>query len=294
MNCLVCKSSNVVPHSIHDGIDYFSCRDCGSISVDRAALQKRTAEARAYDEAYWGSELQSARSRSFGSSINRVAETLLYSRIPVTNFVDIGSGPGYLLDSLATLLPQFSSSLHGIELFPPPEAYRSRHANYKIGRLADLQVRVSAGVCIEVIEHLFPETLEQLVSELASVSESGALFFFNSGQPDYVDREDPGYLDPFGRGHIISYSVKGLKPIFERHGFTLFSLPGRSWGFLAEFRSRERQELSADELQTRLWTAHPENVEMLKRNAFGPMLHTMGIESARCYLEASRATGNAP
>ena len=290
MSCLVCKSSKVVQHSVHDGINYFECRDCGSISVDRAVLHAHSTPERSYNEDYWKSELQSARARSFGSSIIRVAETLLYSRIPVTAFVDIGSGPGYLLDSLATLLPEFSSNIHGIELFPPPEPYRSKHPNYRVGRVSDLQFRVSAGVCVEVIEHLFPETLEQLIVELSNVAEPGAIFFFNSGQPDYVNREDPHYLDPFGRGHIVAYSVEGLKPIFEEHGFRLFRLPGRSWGFLAEFRSQEDHDLSADELLTRLWTAHPDNIAMLNRNTFGPMLHTMGIESARCYLEAERAS----
>jgi hypothetical protein len=261
---------------------------CGSICVDRDQIERRQQPQRIYDDSYWGEELSAARERSYGSSINRVAETLLYARIPVRNFLDIGSGPGYLVDALSALLPQFSSSIHGIELFPPPAGLRSSHPNYIVGSVGDLRMTISAGVCIEVIEHLYPETLEQLLQQLATKCEPQALIYFNSAQPQFVDQEDPGYLDPFGRGHIISYSLEGLRPIFRRYGFSVFRMPGRTWGFLAEFHSRETTEPDAEALLTRVWTADPANIQMLRSNTFGPMLHTAGIEAARCYLEGDR------
>jgi hypothetical protein len=256
--------------------------------VDREQIERRQQPERLYDDDYWHEELTAAKERSYGSSINRVAETLLYARIPVSTFVDIGSGPGYLLDALSTLLPQFSSSIHGVELFPPPAQMRSKHPNYVIGSVGDLSLTISAGVCIEVIEHLYPETLEQLLQQLAARCEPQALIYFNSAQPRFVDDEDPGYLDPFHRGHVISYSLEGLRPIFRRYGFSVFRLPGRTWGFLAEYQSRETTEPDAEALLTRVWTADPSNLQMLQSNSFGPMLRTAGIEAARCYLETER------
>jgi hypothetical protein len=288
MQCLVCHSRDVNSHSVHDGIDYYRCLACGSISADRSQINARPQAQRSYDESYWREELSAARERSYGSTISRVAETLLYARIPVRTFLDIGSGPGYLVDALATLLPQFSPNIYGVELFPPPAHLRSQHPNYVVGSVGDLGVPISAGVCIEVIEHLYPETLEVLLQQLAARCEPQAMIYFNSAQPHFVDHEDPGYLDPFGRGHIISYSLEGLRPIFQRYGFSIFRLPGRSWGFLAEYQSHETTEPDAEALLTRLWTPEPTNLQMLRANTFGPMLHTAGIEAARCYLEADR------
>lgn len=140
-----------------------------------------------------------------------------------------------------------------------------------------------AGCCIEVIEHLTPRMLESLVEQLAARSRNGSLYYFGSGQPAYVKTEDPEYLDPYRRGHIVAYAINGLEKIFQKYGFTIIPLPGRAWAFLAEFRRSERP--SADELLSRIWTALSENVQRLKDPEFGPLMYHIGIESARCYLE---------
>jgi hypothetical protein len=75
--------------------------------------------------------------------------------------------------------------------------------------LDSLESTFDAGVCIEVIEHLTPATLRTLVAQLAGRSRPGSLYLFNSGQPAFVEQEDPAYLDPHGRGHVVSYSIAG-------------------------------------------------------------------------------------
>lgn len=288
MDCSVCKSSASTKFVVRDNVDYYKCSLCGSIFVDRAQIDSKHSN-KPYDEAYWREELSAARSRSFGSSINRVAETFLYARAPIGNFLDIGSGPGYLLDALRILLPQYSTRVWGVELFPPPPQFRTSHENYILGSLDEVPVRVDGGVCIEVIEHLYPDMLEQMLSQLAKLCGPRALFYFNSAQPEFVEQSDPGYLDPFGRGHIISYSIEGLRPIFARCGFLLIRLPGRPWGFLAEYQTEEQTEPDCEALLTRLWSPCRENIDTLHSDRFGSLMHTMGLESARCYLEADRA-----
>lgn len=282
--CLVCESGGGKPFTVVDGIDYFECGECRSIFVDPAFLQERRPNDSHYDLTYWEDEIAASRERSFGPSVNRACEVLLYSRIPIKRFVDIGAGPGYLLDALSTLAPNYRSLFYGCELFPPPVQYRTQHENYTVGSLSQLPGKFSAGVCIEVIEHLTPEQLNDLIRQLASVAEDGAVFFFNSAQPPFVKNIDPEYLDPLHRGHIVSYSLKALENMFAAHGFTLIELPARDWCFLVEYNS-ESQKLDADGLLKRIWTAPPENVSLLKDNGFGPLLYTIGIESARCYLE---------
>jgi hypothetical protein len=285
--CPVCaeKKSTQLFYRCIDGIDYFECSSCGSILADQGNKENSFS----YDDEYWKNEAVAAKERSFGSSVNRCAEVFFYSRIPINKFLDIGSGPGYLLDALSTLMPNFASMFYGVELFPPPEKYQSQHKNYMIGSLADQQQKFDGGVCIEVIEHLTPRQLDILVKSLAEVSEQGAVYYFNSGQPEYVKKEDPGYLDPKGRGHIASYSVQGLKMIFSKYGFSIIPLPGRSWGFLAEFVALKKIP-DADELLGRLWNPHPENASKLKSNGFGELMYAIGLESARCYLESAIAT----
>jgi len=211
-------------------------------------------------------------------------EVFLYSEIPIKRFLDIGTGPGYLLDSLSYLMPNYRTIFHGVELFPPPEQFRTAHENYVVGGIKDLRGTFSAGVCIEVIEHLSPDVLRSLISELADVSEVGALYYFNSGQPDFVKNDDPSYLDPIIRGHIVSYSIRALEHIFMEFGFKIIPLPGRSWGFLAEY-DLTQEVPNAEQLMQRIWAAIPENTSILKDNGFGPLMYSIGVESARCYLE---------
>jgi hypothetical protein len=287
MECPVCHGNSVISFSVHDGVSYFECTDCGSLFADPAFLAGVDAgTVKNYENSYWEMETQAARERSFGSTLPRVAETFLYCRIPINNFIDIGSGPGFLLDSLSVVMPASRDVFHGVEMFPPVR--HSSQSNYHVGTVGDVPLKFEAGCCIEVIEHLTPDMLNRLIEQLATRSQDGALYYFNSGQPAYVKFEDPEYLDPYRRGHILSYSIDGVSKIFQQHGFLVIPLPGRNWAFLAEFGGPEVP--SAEDLLTRIWTAQPENVRRLKDSEFGPLMYHIGIESARCYLE--HAIGN--
>lgn len=289
MSCPVCSSKSLMAYRVISDVPYFECGDCGSLSADAQFLADVEAgKLSNYTDGYWREELKAARERSFGASLNRVAETFLYSRIPICHYIDVGSGPGYLLDALSLVMPSSKSIFHAVELFPPAAEYRTSHPNYVVGTLDSLSIKFDAGSCIEVIEHLTPTILRMLVGQLASCSSPGAIYYFNSAQPEHVKQYDAGYLDPYGRGHIVSYSLKGLAPIFSEFGFTIHPLHGRSWAFLAEFD--RVKECTADELLTRVWTAVPENVDRLKDHDFGPLMYTLGVESARCYLEHAIAT----
>lgn len=284
VSCPICSSGSLSAYRIVSGVQYFECESCGSLSADAQFMADVEAgKLGNYTEEYWRDELKAARERSFGASLNRVAETFLYCRIPIESYVDIGSGPGYLLDALSIVLPSSTSRFHAVELFPPREENRTTHPNYFVGTLQDQPLKFEAGSCIEVIEHLTPTILRELVRQLASRSVPGALYYFNSSQPEHVKQSDPGYLDPYGRGHIVAYSLKALASIFGDFGFTIHPLHGRDWAFLAEFA--HVKPCTADELLTRIWTAVPENVNRLKDPLFGPLMYTMGVESGRCYLE---------
>ena len=287
--CPICRAPGGFLRTVDD-VPFFRCTQCGSLYAhsDFLAAVDRGAAAN-YGEAYWSEELASARQRSYGGSIARVAETLRLSRIPVRRFLDIGSGPGYLLDALRSLLPNTADLFHGIELLPPPVADRSTHPNYRIGTIHDLEGRFDGGVCIEVIEHLTPSTFGVLLGELAARSTQGALYFFNSAQPSFVEQRDPDYLDPRRRGHIVSWSIDGARRIFAPAGFNVIPLPGRDWAFLAEFGPE--RAVPADDLMSWLWRPIPENLALWRNDAFGPLFETIGLESARCYLEGALAEG---
>jgi hypothetical protein len=286
MKCFICNSGFSSFFSKIDNISYFSCEECESIFADPNFIQNDYSKNITYNTDYWQTECASSRQRSFGSTLNRVAEVFLYSRHEIKNFIDIGSGPGYLLDALSIIMPKYSDTFHGIELFPPPEKHQSKHKNYKIGSLGSLDIKFDAGCCIEVIEHLPPETLRKLINDMALTSTSGALYYFNSAQPSFVKESDPSYLDPLGRGHICSYSLKALKKIFFDYGFTLIPLPNRDWGFLVEFGEHDDSSLNFETLMTRVWNPEVKNIEKLQNNGFGPFMYTVGVESARCYYES--------
>jgi SAM-dependent methyltransferase len=282
--CPVCLRGPSLPFREIAGVNYFKCGACGSLFADPEFLDKTArGEAQTYRQDYWEAEQISAMQRCYGSSPIRAAETFLYCRRPIRRFLDVGAGSGHLLDSMSTLLPSASGVFHGVDAFPPAPPNRTTHPNFVEGSVADIAGPFDAGICVEVIEHLVPDTLRSIIRELAGVSAPGALYLFNSGQPEYVEREEPGYLDPMIRGHVVSYSLAGARAIFGPLGFNIIELPGRHWAFLAEFGPPV--PVSRDELYSRLWTPVPDNVALLTGDPFGHLLYAAGLDSARCYLE---------
>jgi hypothetical protein len=279
MRCAVCEAGAARPYRSVDGVGYFRCEACGSLFADPEFLAGAAA---VYADEYWQNELNAARKRCYGPAIQRVAETIAYCRIPIHAFIDIGAGTGWLLDALEVLLPEVIDRFHAVERYPPPPRHRTANPNYVVGTLGDVGLTFDAGVCIEVIEHLAPTILRALVTQLAAVSRPGSLYLFNSGQPVFVEREDPNYLDPRRRGHIVSYSLAGAASIFRPAGFNVIELPGRAWAFLAEFGPQQR--VDAEALIARLWHPVPENVSMLRAARFGELIRAVGIDSARAYL----------
>src|SRR5260370_13721599 len=263
--CAICSSKAVSQYRLIDGVEFFECQACGSLFADPEFLRDiETGNVFNYKHTYWESELHAARERSYGSSLQRLAETFLYCRIAIRRFIDIGSGPGYLLDAVSAALPDSANMFYGVELFPPDASIRSKHPNYKVCSIGEAGEQFEAGVCIEVIEHLTPAMVDGLAKQMAQVSAPGALYLINSGQPDFVKFEDPNYLDPLGRGHVVSYSLAGAAKIFEPHGFTVIPLPGRQWAFLVEFQSERTNKSPMEMLETRMWSPLPQNGATLR------------------------------
>jgi hypothetical protein len=266
-----------------DGVSFHLCADCDFIFADPAFLARVDAgeSVRKYDASYWAGELAAARARSFGSSLARCAEAVLYCRIPVERFVDVGSGPGFLLDALSTYLPAHRSRFFGVERFPPDPPSCTQHENYLFADLGDVDLQFECGVCIEVFEHLTPAMAAGLARSLHRVSVPGSLFLFNTGLTDFVKHEDASYLDPLGRGHITSWSITAARRIFEPVGFHVHALPGKTWAFVVE---RPRAGAAFDGgIRDRIWHAPARNRELLTDPVMGEVMYLLGLESARAY-----------
>ncbi len=282
-SCPLCAAEDRPIYRVVDGRAYYECAECDFLFMDDAVYSAVDAGHAIvkYDDGYWSAELAAARERSRGAALARVAEALLYCRVPVERFVDIGSGPGYLLDALARALPCSKLKFHGVERFPPAPEQRTTHPNYVIGPLSAAGQFFQCGCCIEVIEHLTPNMMRSLAAELAAVSSPGACYIFNTGLTDYVREEDPGYLDPAGRGHISIWSVSAARRIFTAPAFRVHAIPGKTWAFLVEFDPRSPV---ADECVTdRIWSACEENLRMLKDPQTGSIMYILGIDTARAY-----------
>lgn len=237
--CPICsKRSN--PWRAVDGYQYHQCLGCGSIFVDPSILDLLDMghALRKYDETYWDTELSAAKERSYGAALARVAESILYARREVNKYLDIGSGPGYLLDAIEYYLPCSKNRFYGVELFPPP--IHTQNLNFFVGAVRDLTSTFDAGCCIEVVEHLIPRMVDQLFRDLALVSNPNALYIFNSGLPEYVLAEDPGYMDPLKRGHVVSYGLPAIERLAGKHGFQVTGIEGKTWAYIVEFKPSHR------------------------------------------------------
>jgi hypothetical protein len=278
--CPVCGSEATRPWERVSGYAYGECASCDSIFIDPGVLREIDGGFGIieYSESYWQNELRSAWERSYGASLARVAETILYARRPIRRFVDIGSGPGFLLDALSTYLPDSAERFFGVELFPP--LAHTAHTNYLVGDVASLTGTFDGGCCIEVFEHLTPRMVSALLGQLAEKSEPDALYVINTGLPAFVNLEDRGYIDHTGRGHIVSYGLRGVALLASRFGFRVHPLPGKTWAFCLEFRPTSPV---GELIQDRIWTPVPENKALLHDSRMGNLLYILAIDTARAY-----------
>src|SRR5689334_4315850 len=105
--CPCCASESVEYLINSSGYDYYKCLTCFSLFIDVAYLEKIDAGFNIvkYEEGYWQFELKSAKDRSYGTTLARMAEAFYYCKRPIKKFLDIGTGPGYFLDAVSKLLP---------------------------------------------------------------------------------------------------------------------------------------------------------------------------------------------
>jgi hypothetical protein len=122
--------------------------------------------------------------------------------------------------------------------------------------------------------------ITSLFADLAAKSHPNSLYIFNTGLPPYIKNEDPGYLDPLVRGHIMGWSLKGLQILAQPLGFKILPIPGKTWAFLAEYRPTHNFNGA---LPDRIWTALPENVKVLKDKQTGDLMYVLGMDTARAY-----------
>lgn len=143
-------------------------------------------------------------------------------------------------------------------------------------------MKFDAGMCIEVIEHLTPAMLEQMFRGVAHVSKPDSCYLLNSGQPEFVKKENFAYLEPFLDGHVISWSIDGLRYVLEPLGFCVRSIKGKSWACLVEYGAH-----STDEVVDRCWHILDENKNVLCDREMGDAMFLLGLESIRSYAVAA-------
>lgn len=267
-----------------NGYNYFLCDVCGAIFIDNEILNKIDGEEdfslREYDKDYWDNELISSKDRSYGAALARMSETIYYSRIPIKKFLDIGTGVGYFLDAVSKYLPENRNIFYGVEKFPQDENLTTKSSNYIIGECKDVGFNIDAGICIEVIEHLTPKMLKNMLLQLSKISNNGAFYLFNTGMPSYVLNEDINYLDPIKRGHIVSYSTDAIRSIAKNMKFYVHDIPGKTWAFGLEYNYADKNE----NLEDRIWSALPENLQILTDSDMGSVLKILGLDTVRAYL----------
>jgi hypothetical protein len=276
VRCGVCGAI-AAPWKIIDGIQFTDCSKCECIAMDSENLLRVDAAkfAHKYDATYWSDELIAAKERSWGATLARAAEAILLCRRPVDRFLDIATGPGYLLDALSYYLPTSKERFFGVEKFAPED--RSEHPGFIEGSVEDLPQEFDCGVCIEVIEHLTPLMLRQLARELSWVSQPNAFYIFNTGLSDFVRKDSADYIDPVQRGHIVSWGFPALVEIFGSEGFKVHKLGSRNWSFGVEYLPDDELPIS-----DRIWSPLEENLAILNDPATGMVMYIMARESLRC------------
>lgn len=283
-----CCASGAAPYAVLSGYAYYRCGFCETIFIDGAVLSAIDGGLNivSYAGEYWQTQQYAAKQRGYGAALARMAEVFYYGRRPIRKFIDIGTGPGHFLDSVAKYLPEHAHVFYGCEKFPPPDGfYKTPSPNYIPRFLDEVDDAFDAGMCIEVIEHLTPLMLKNLFIHLERTAEENAFFLFNTGMPDYVINENPDYLNPIKNGHIVSYSVKGASALLRGLNLKAFPIPGKTWAFGVEKSPPPplTSHKTSVNLEYRVWHPVPENMNVLESGSMGSVLKILGMESARAY-----------
>jgi hypothetical protein len=122
--------------------------------------------------------------------------------------------------------------------------------------------------------------VENLFDDLSRVSKEDSSWIINTGLNTYVSGEDLTYLDPFRRGHVISWSLKALQILAGKSGWSIVEIPGKTWCFLIEKQVNPKRFPPLDE---RIWNPEEENLVSLRGSTVGDLLVILGRESARAY-----------
>jgi hypothetical protein len=267
--CPCCFWSTIKEFGNISGYEYYQCDMCNAIFIDPDTMNEidNGKNIVRYSEEYWKFELKSSKKRSYGEALARMSEVFFYTRRPITVFLDIGTGPGFFLDAVEMHLPGSKNVFWGVEKYPPDPNYRTKSNQYFIGDVGEFPFKADAGMCIEVIEHMTPKMLREMFLNLAKISNLDACYIFNSGMPDFVVNENPSYLDPVKRGHIASYSIEAIRHLCQPYGFSVFTLPGKTWAFIVEYKSSAPSNFAT--VTDRIWRTLPENLDILEDNCRG-------------------------
>ena len=281
--CPVCHSESK-QYSCIDGYNYFNCDTCDLIYIDPKIIfmTDNGNSIVNYDETYWKNEISSAKARAYNDSVGRLTELMYYAKIPIKTIVDIGTGPGYLLDFVHKNMQHLDDKFYGIEKYPPHVDYQTKSNNYFIGEVKDFYKSIDAGVCIEVIEHLTPLMFKNLLLQLKNKSNKNAIYMFNTGLSSMVKNGNNQYLDPIRRGHIISWSIKAVKHLAHKYKFSVREIEGKNFAFVLEFDvdSKHIKENIID----RVWSPLEENLNLLRSDNLGDLLVTFGRSQVREFL----------
>lgn len=264
---------------------YHRCPNCDFIFINDEVLQQidNGTQVFEYQEEYWKDELESAKERAWGVAIARMSECFHYCKIPIQRYIDVGTGPGYFLDAIDHFLPDSSNQFFGWEIYPPKKEFQTKHKNYFNYPLADINIKFQAGSCMEVIEHITPKQVYNLMDNLKHKLDDGAFLIFNTGLVDYVLKEDMDYLDPVRRGHICVWSVKALNILLKDLGYSCYPLGKKTWAVGIEYRAKNAGN-GENSIDGRIWSILPENKKILEDKNSGTVIKILGIESARAYF----------
>ena len=233
-----------------------------------------------YTEPYWNSEIKASIERAKSSSLERFLELLVLVPIPVLKFLDIGTGGGQLLEEITKIFGD-SIELHGIELYPPAEKFRTRHPGYVVGDLSEFETgNFDVITSIEVLEHLDSIQAKFMFIQISRLLNIGGLALINSGNDKFVEMEDADYLDPVVRGHNQIYSMDSIEELIQDLPLKLLRRENSNWSFfLQKTGSHEIESISLS-----LWNTHSYNKELLFKPFENEILFMLGRESLRTYL----------
>lgn len=217
ITCPACLGQTFSPSGDKNSYALFRCDGCGTHKVHP---QPSPAELAAFYESYVGTtDYTKKRDRKIARSLRRIRK--LMRRAPGKQFLDVGCNYGFAVAAAK----QLGLDAHGIDIDPTAVAASAQQfgPHFEARTVEDYAASGAKSDMVytsEVIEHTLDPN--SFAASLATILRPGGALYLTAPDGGHfgLPKDFTQWEQVIPPEHLTYFTRKGMKQMFERHGFT--------------------------------------------------------------------------